>query len=172
MDEGFRRLALAERGLVHSLRLLCWCYRQEYAEQAGTLALFGLIDEQLAKAFGVSRRTVQNWQQTHPKFAQAIARGKQVADDAVERSLFHRARGYSHQAVKLFFDARRGEVVRAEYLERFPPDPTSMIYWLKNRRPDRWRDHRDETPADPSEIAKATRDLVLALFRVDPHPRS
>ena len=26
------------------------------------------------------------------------------------------------------------------YVEHYPPDTTALIYWLKNRRPDRWRD--------------------------------
>jgi hypothetical protein len=35
---------------------------------------------------------------------------------------------------------RDGKTVEHKYTEYYPPDPTSMIWWLKNRRPDRWRD--------------------------------
>ena len=35
---------------------------------------------------------------------------------------------------------RDGKTVEHKYIEYYPPDPTSMIWWLKNRRPDRWRD--------------------------------
>ena len=43
--------------------------------------------------------------------------------------------------------------VFADFIEHFPPDPTSMIFWLKNRQPDKWRDKRetgdDEGDAPP-----------------------
>jgi hypothetical protein len=65
--------------------------------------------------------------------------GKQAADDRVERSLYQRANGYSHPAVKVFIK-RDGTTVDYKYIEHYPPDPTSMCFWLKNRRPDRWRD--------------------------------
>ena len=52
---------------------------------------------------------------------------------------YQRANGYSHPAVKAFLN-RDGNIVEHHYTEHYPPDPTSMIYWLKNRRPDRWRD--------------------------------
>ena len=31
------------------------------------------------------------------------------------------------------------------------PDVTAQIFWLKNRRPDRWRDKPQEVEADMSE---------------------
>ena len=35
---------------------------------------------------------------------------------------------------------KEGEVVRAPFVEHVPPDVTAQIFWLKNRRPDKWRD--------------------------------
>jgi hypothetical protein len=61
------------------------------------------------------------------------------ANSHVERSLYQRAIGYSHDAVKIF-QTRDGKIVEHKYVERYPPDPASMCFWLKNRRPDRWRD--------------------------------
>jgi hypothetical protein len=29
------------------------------------------------------------------------------------------------------------------YTERYPPDTTAAIFWLKNRRPDLWRDRHE-----------------------------
>lgn len=51
------------------------------------------------------------------------------------QSLFHRGIGYSHKAEKIAFD-KEGNVLRAEYVEHYPPDTASMIFWLKNRRRD------------------------------------
>jgi hypothetical protein len=61
------------------------------------------------------------------------------ADDRVERSLYNRAIGYSYDAVKIFC-SRDGEIIEAPYVEHVPPDVTACIFWLKNRRPQDWRD--------------------------------
>ena len=49
------------------------------------------------------------------------------------------ANGYSHPAVKVFMK-RDGTTVEHKYTEHYPPDTTAAIFFLKNRRPDRWRD--------------------------------
>jgi hypothetical protein len=51
-----------------------------------------------------------------------------------------RAVGYSYDAVKIFMPAGAKKPIYAPYVEHMPPDPTSMIFWLKNRDPERWRD--------------------------------
>jgi hypothetical protein len=51
-----------------------------------------------------------------------------------------RAVGYSFDSVKIFMPAGAKKPIYAPYVEHMPPDPTSMIFWLKNRDPARWRD--------------------------------
>lgn len=57
--------------------------------------------------------------------------------------------GYTHPATK-FFQAG-GSILREDYVEHYPPDATSMIFWLKNRQPDKWRDKRDGADGDGEE---------------------
>ena len=83
--------------------------------------------------------TLERWKKYYPEFRGALKVSKDVFDDKIERSLAQRAIGYSHPAVKAFV-TRDGKIVEHHYIEHYPPDPTSMIWWLKNRRPDRWRD--------------------------------
>jgi hypothetical protein len=64
--------------------------------------------------------------------------GKEAADDRVERSLYQRAIGYEYDAVKIF--NANGTPMIVPYRAVMPPDTTAMIFWLKNRRPVRWRD--------------------------------
>ena len=71
----------------------------------------------------------------------ATKKGKEVADDRVEDRLFHRAMGYSYDAVKIFMPAGADEPVYAPYVEHVPPDTGAAIFWLKNRRG--WRDKVD-----------------------------
>ena len=37
----------------------------------------------------------------------------------------------------------QGKPIRVKTTKHYPPDPTSMIFYLKNRRPDRWRDKQE-----------------------------
>ena len=34
-------------------------------------------------------------------------------------------------------------MTRVPYIEHVPPDNTAMIFWLKNRQADRWRDQQN-----------------------------
>lgn len=117
-------------------------YQPEYAAQAKKLCDLGATDEDLADFFKVSIRTISNWKSEFPEFLQALKSGKDTADDRVERSLYQRAVGYSHDAVH--FSAFQGVVTETPYRNHCPPDVTAQIFWLKNRRPDQWRDKREQ----------------------------
>jgi DNA-binding XRE family transcriptional regulator len=116
-------------------------YRGEYVEQARKLCLLGATDAQLADFFGVSTQTLNAWKHEYPDFLDSLKGAKIEADERVERSLYERATGYSYQATKVM--QYEGKPVLAHYTEHVPPDPTSMIFWLKNRQPGRWRDRMD-----------------------------
>lgn len=101
------------------------------------LACLGLTDKQFAAVLGVSEKTFNAWKKD-ADFRRSLNEGKGEADACVEASLWQRANGYSHESVKIF--CNNGQVTQVPFIEHYPPDPTSMIFWLKNRRPDRWRD--------------------------------
>jgi hypothetical protein len=46
----------------------------------------------------------------------------------------------NYGAVKIFMPAGAKKPIYAPYVEHIPPDVTACIFWLKNRRPDLWRD--------------------------------
>lgn len=107
------------------------------------LALEGRTNLQIASLIGICEKTVYNWFNVDAELVQAIKDAKSKSDENVERSLLERASGYSHKAVKIHYDSDRGKFVEKEYVEHFPPDPTSMIFWLKNRQPGKWRDKQE-----------------------------
>lgn len=113
-------------------------FKPEFERLVMAMAELGATDEQMAKALEVTERTFNNWKKSKPEFFHSLKTAKQVADEAVERSLFQRATGYSHPEEKIFCD--KGDIVRAETVKHFAPDTTACIFWLKNRRPDDWRD--------------------------------
>lgn len=110
-------------------------------EQARMLCEEGFTDVKLAKFFGVTEQTINNWKIKHPSFFESLKAGKDAADTEVEKSLFHRARGYSHpdSHVSNF----QGSITVTPITKHYPPDTTACIFWLKNRKPAEWRDKQE-----------------------------
>lgn len=116
-------------------------YLPQFAAAAAKLCKLGATDRDLAEAFAVAESTVKSWRLEHADFADAVKLGKEAADNRVEESLYRRATGYSHDAVKIIqFD---GAPCSVPYVEHYPPDTVACIFWLKNRKPDQWRDKID-----------------------------
>lgn len=142
-------------------------YRPEYAKQAYNLALLGATDADLARSLEVTETTIQNWKRLHPEFIASIKKGRDVADGNVAKSLYRRALGYSHKAVKILAVARGNnmgsEIEEVPYIERYPPDTAAAIFWLKNRRKDDWRDKQDHehTGKDGEALAIAVTHTVV-----------
>jgi len=116
-------------------------FKPAFVEQAAKLCTLGATDIELADFFGVSVRTIYRWSAEHGEFCQALKQGKEVADERVTRALYHRATGYSFDTVKIM--QYEGAVMEVPYREHVAPDTTAMIFWLKNRRPDLWREKQE-----------------------------
>lgn len=135
-------------------------YKPEYAEQAAKLCALGATDIELADFFGVDVRTVYRWKHKHDEFCQALNAGKEKADERVINSLYHRAIGYEQDEVKIFMPAGADAPVYAPFRAKVAPDVTAAIFWLKNRKPDDWRDKQEHQHAGQViMIAKDAEDL-------------
>jgi transcriptional regulator with XRE-family HTH domain len=133
----------------------------------------GFTDAEVAQALDVTNRTVQNWKKEEPEFFHTIKRDKGVADIRVEEALYERAIGYQHPDTDI--KAIGGAIVTTDIIKHYAPDPTSMIFWLKNRMPDKWREKSEtkfgidsETAelilaALPPEYAKAVKEKLMAM---------
>lgn len=111
----------------------------------------GLTDEQIAKEIGISRSTLSEWKKKHEKIAAALSTGKEIADRMVENSLYEMTQGKMLKVKKAFkvkktsYDAQ-GRKVEAEELQTIEedyyvePDIKAIMFWLKNRKPEAWRD--------------------------------
>lgn len=125
----------------------------------------GLTEEQIAKNMGVSRSTLSDYKVKYPDILRAIKNSKEVADREVENALFNKATGYTVKLKKpmkvrhVEYDEQTGKKVaeyeRIEYIEEevhVPADTTAQIFWLKNRKPNEWRDK--VTVTDESSLEK------------------
>lgn len=129
-------------------------YREEFPEQAYKLCLLGARNEDLARFFAVTVKTIYQWQQDHEEFTLAVRGGKEHADAAVAESLFRRARGYSYNSQKVVLNKETKLHESVNYEAHMPPDTIACIFWLKNRRPDLWRDMRQHEHGRPGDFAQ------------------
>lgn len=139
-------------------------WKDEYTRIAEGAAKLGATEREIAEMFGVSEVTLNAWKRDKPEFLAALKLGKEGPDDRVERSLYNRAVGYSFESVKVF--QFQGAIVEAPVVEHVPPDVTAGIFWLKNRRPELWRDVKaiEGTVAVKDERSEEDRARALALL--------
>ena len=120
-------------------------------EKVKMLASRGWTDAEMSAFFQVNEDTWHEWKKKHPEFSESLKDWKKEADERVERSLYERATGYSHRETKMF--QYEGVIISEDTIKQYPPDTTAAIFWLKNRKPDEWRDKPDnETPAGAIQI--------------------
>lgn len=154
-------------------------YRADFPERAEALAKKKLLDSGIAKSLGISLSTYYLYQEKHPEFMEAIKRGKAPVDQDVEDAFIRRALGYDVEEVTTEqefvgglgeagdLDAKNRRMVQVKIRKtkkHIAPDVVAGIFFLKNRRPDKWRDKREaEITLTPKmsldELIKSTEAL-------------
>ncbi len=105
------------------------------------------IAAKLKIAYSTLRKYIdlgQDGNERYTALSEAFARGCEVSDDAIETALFDRAHGIEYEEktfeTKWNKTTEAWEEVCTKRVTKFiPPDPTSAMFWLTNRRPDRWK---------------------------------
>ena len=97
----------------------------------------GLTDEQIAKNIGITVSTFYEWKKKYSEISESLKKGKEVVDYQVENALLS--------------SALDGNI-------------TAQIFWLKNRRPDKWRD-KPKDEADTTALDKL--DNILKEIKED-----
>lgn len=98
----------------------------------------GLTDEQIADNMGINAATLYVWKKKYPEISESLKKGKEVVDRQVENALLKRALGYRYDEITL-----EGGIETKRITKEVVPDTTAQIFWLKNRKPDQWRDKKD-----------------------------
>ncbi len=141
---------------------------QEWLEPEGLLkiegwARDGLTDEQIADNIGISRSTLNSWKDKYSDISDTLKRGKEIIDRQVENALLKRALGYEYTETTREYIPELDEMKTTKKVtKQVAPDTTAQIFWLKNRRSDKWRDkqeYADRTAIDKLDgILKELRD--------------
>lgn len=113
----------------------------------------GLTDEQLAQKIGINPATLYDWKNKFNKISEALKKGKEVVDIQVENALLKRALGYDYQEQRIE-KSEKDETKIIQTIKHVPADTAAQIFWLKNRRPDKWRD-KPEVPGDSDGLKRA-----------------
>lgn len=111
----------------------------------------GLTNEQIAEKMGISRKTLQEWCVKYGDICDTLKKGKEIVDREVENALLERAIGGVHKVKKnikvkkTYYDDHGRKCEKEEIKEVIdeiytPGDTTAQIFWLKNRKPDMWKD--------------------------------
>lgn len=146
-------------------------FKREFIKQAEKLVSLGATDQDLADFFNVSKQTIYNWQENFPKFLDSIKSAKAEVDAKVEKSLFQRAVGYSHEDVDIRAvstgNNQGSEIIQTPITKHFPPSEVACIFWLKNRKPAQWRDVQriEHTGKDGEQLFPSLNDLKMELMK-------
>ena len=133
-------------------------YDPVMCEQVVKLCRLGATDAEVANFFDISEATLNTWKITHPEFLESIKSGKHFADAEVADKLFKRATGYHHPEVDI--KVINGEIVQTELVKHYPPDATSMIFWLKNRQKSKWSDKVQTEHSGTINVVEGLYDAV------------
>lgn len=138
----------------------------------------GLTDEQIAKNMGINVKTLWTWKNKHDPICNALKRGKEVVNRQVENALLRKALGDTivlkkpiktkevlYENGKRVKETEHIEIVDEEVL--LTPDTTAQIFWLKNRKPDKWRDKQDVQVSGELEMEKTKLDNIIRQMRGD-----
>ncbi len=135
----------------------------------------GLTIEQIAGNMGIHRDTLNEWRKKSDVISAALKKGKEVADIIVENALYKKAIGFKETVKKPmkikhvdYVDGKRNreyeEIIETEEEIFIPPDTTAQIYWLKNRKPEQWRDKPEQEKSEgAAEVLKNMQVLAEVL---------
>ncbi|MHA6257860.1 helix-turn-helix domain-containing protein [Enterococcus faecalis] len=118
----------------------------------------GLIDKQIAQNIGVAYSTFREWVKKFPALSASLKKGKEVVDRQVENALFKSAIGYEYTEVTEELTENGMEITK-KVTKQVAPNPTAAIFWLKNRKPDEWRDRKETEVSGVLNISDAAVEI-------------
>lgn len=95
----------------------------------------GLSDVQIASNMNISRSTLNEWKKKYSDISDTLKKGKEIVDYEVENALLQ--------------SSLKGNV-------------TAQIFWLKNRKPNEWREKR-EVEISNEEQSSSMNQLIQSL---------
>lgn len=123
----------------------------------------GLTDEQIAHNIGIGYSTLQTWKSKYQDIQDTLKKGKDIVDIQVENALLRRALGYEYEEVKEEYgDGRVTKTIITK--KHVAPDTTAQIFWLKNRKPNEWKNDPNKFKLDKEALELRKKELESRLW--------
>lgn len=100
---------------------------------------------------GICPATLYVWKEKHVEISESIKKGKEVVDFEVEQALLKSALGFRIKETRKEVDAN-GKKRVIEIVREVPPDTAAQIFWLRNRKPAKWRNNPDAPEASDDKL--------------------
>lgn len=118
----------------------------------------------IAEKIGIAYKTLVDWRKKYPEIDEALQKGKEVVDYQVENALLKVALGFSTTETKTIIsppDKYGNRKIRVEKTEKeIPPNPTAIMCWLNNRKPEQWKRNRDNVLSTDDKDNKITVNII------------
>lgn len=110
-----------------------------------SLAKRGLTVKEIASELGIAKSTLCKWVKEHEELSDALNCGRDIADSIVEDTLYKQAvGGYKIRETRTITEIDENGQPQPTHIEtcekEIGPNTTACIFWLKNRKPNEWRD--------------------------------
>lgn len=140
---------------------------QPYLDKIADWVSKGAAQDEIAKNLHITKSTLalylkkgRDGEKPYSELAERFARAAEIPDDNVEAALYKRACGYTWvEEIEEEKLDRNGNIVLLKRTRKVdvPPDPTSAMFWLTNRRKEKWK----YKPADEPENRDSETGVVL-----------
>ena len=113
----------------------------------------GLTDEQIAQNVGISRSTLNAWKTKYSDISDTLKRGKEYfekLDEYMNKYRFEHPEATDSELMLAKEQFPQTKMILSERkVKEVVPDVTAQIFWLKNRKPDKWREKQEIEVSQP-----------------------
>lgn len=139
----------------------------------------GLVDKEIAKNCGVAECTFSTYKNKYPELCEVLKTGKNDAIAQVENALHLRAIGFDYDEVivikkKIVLgkgtddDGSNGTTIERKIIKKkVLPDVAAIIFYLKNRAWEHWRDRKELTGKDGRPIGDIVKSSNVHIILPD-----
>lgn len=127
----------------------------------------GLTDEQIAKNMGINVATLYTYKNKYNEISEAIKKGKRPIDFEIENAAIKSALGEWVTETQTIYNYKGDTVVSKQVIANkryIAPNPTTIIYWLNNRKPSQWRKLSD---ADAKKLEVEAKKLEIEAKKLE-----
>lgn len=132
----------------------------------------GVTNEDIRKNLGIGKATWYKYVNEHSELSELLKKTREIVDASVENSLLKKALGYTVHVKKHFKvkkteykngrKVKEEEEIKAVYDEVYiPPELGAQCFWLKNRRPEEWKDRK----AVDGSYGEETENEVITIVK-------